>query len=94
MKTALDTYLEMAMEAAMADPKMRVLLWYIVTDRLHVFDSGYSHNATAYSLLAKKEAGLQLLTWMKTVSPEGTYRAESEFNQLITEEQKGEENNG
>jgi len=87
----LDIYLESAMEAAMADPKMRVLLWHIVYDRLYVFEPGYNHNATAYSLLAKKEAGLQLLSWMKSVSPQGVYMAESEYNNL-TDEQGGGEN--
>ena len=90
MKT-LDIMLEKAMERAMADPQFRLLLWHIIDQFLHVFEPGYSHNATAYSLLAKKETGLQILAWMKQVSPEGTYLAESEYNNLANEQ---EENNG
>ena len=91
-KSPLGIYLESAMESAMADPKMRVLLWHVVADRLHVFEPGYNHNATAYSLLAKKEAGLLLLEWMKAVSPQGAFMAETEYNELITRNEEGGEN--
>lgn len=90
-KTSLDIYLESAMEKAMADPMIRVLLWHIICNGLHVFEPGYNHNASAYSLLAKKEAGLQILSWMKQVSPQGVYLAESEYNNL-TDEQGGGDN--
>lgn len=88
-KTPLELYQEAAMERAMADPHMRVLLYSIVADMLYTFDPGYNHNATAYSLLAKKQAGLQLLSWMKAVSPQGVFMAESEYNNLIETEQGG-----
>ena len=84
MTDALKIALDKAMEKAMSDPMIRVLLWHIVQDRLCVFSPGYAHNASAYSLLAKKQAGLQLLSWMKEVSPEGTYLAESDFTNLLT----------
>ena len=74
----------------MSDPLIRVLLWHIVEDRLCVFSPDYAHNASAYSLLAKKAAGLQLLSWMKEVSPKGVYLAESDFTNLLTQE----DNNG
>ena len=90
-QTPLDIQLEQAMEKAMADPQMRVLLWHVVTVFLYVFDPYYAHNATAYSLLAKKEAGLKLLDWMKRVSPHGAFLAESEYNNL-TNEQGGDDN--
>jgi hypothetical protein len=90
-KTILELQLEKAMVRAMGDPEMRILLWHIVVDYLYVFDPSYAHNATAYSLLAKKETGLQILAWMKRVSPDGTYRAESEYNNLANEQ---EEENG
>ena len=83
----LDIVLEKAMARAMADPEIRVLLWHIITVFLYVFEPGYSHNATAYSLLAKKETGLQILAWMKRVSPEGAFRAESEYNNLANEQE-------
>jgi len=89
-RTALEIQLEKAMERAMADPGTRLLLWHIVTDYLYVFDPSYAHNATAYSLLAKKEAGLKILDWMKAVSPQGTYMAESEYNNLANEQGGGE----
>ena len=90
MTDALKIALDAAMERAMADPMIRVLLWHIVEDRLCVFAPEYTHNASAYSLLAKKAAGLQLLAWMKEVSPQGVYLAESDFNNLLTQE----DNNG
>ena len=86
MKT-LDAVLEQAMAKALADPETRVLLWHIISVFLYVFEPGYSHNATAYSLLAKKETGLQILAWMKRVSPEGAFRAESEYNNLANEQE-------
>ena len=70
----------------MADPQFRLILWHIITAFLYVFDPGYAHNATAYSLLAKKEVGLNILAWMKSVSPEGAFRAESEYNNLANEQ--------
>ena len=88
--TALDIQLEKAMERAMNDPGMRILLWHIVTVFLYVFDPSYAHNATAYSLLAKKEAGLKILDWMKSVSPQGAYMAESEYNNLANEQGGGD----
>lgn len=90
MKTNLEISLESAMEKAMSDPGMRLLLWHIVSDFLYVFDPSYAHNATAYSLLAKKEAGLKILDWMKSVSPHGVYMAESEYNNLANEQGGGE----
>jgi len=91
--TALEVQLETAMEHAMENTETRCLLWHIVTDILHTFEPGYSHNATAYSLLAKKEAGLRILDWMKQVSPNGTFLAETEYKNLLDTEE-GEENNG
>ena len=85
-RTTLELQLEKAMVRAMGDPEMRILLWHIVVDYLYVFDPSYAHNATAYSLLAKKEAGLKILDWMKSVSPEGAFRAESEYNNLANEQ--------
>lgn len=92
--TPLDNTLQRAMEKAMEDPELRVLLWHIVSVFLYTFTPEYSHNATAYSLLAKKEAGLHLLAWMKQVSPEGTFHAESEYNNLINQLNIGGDNNG
>ncbi len=85
-RTALDIQLEKAMERAMNDPGMRLLLWNILTEHLYVFDPNYEHNAKAYSLLAKRQAGLNILAWMKAVSPQGTYMAESEYNNLANEQ--------
>jgi len=89
-RSNLELQLEKAMERAMGDPGFRLLLWHIVTDFLYVFDPSYAHNATAYSLLAKKEAGLKILDWMKAVSPQGVYMAESEYNNLAHEQEGGE----
>ena len=89
-KTPFELTLDKAMERALADPLMRILLWHIVEDRLCVFSPEYAHNASAYSLLAKKQAGLQLLSWMKEVSPHDVYLAESDYNNLLTQE----DNNG
>lgn len=91
-KPNLDMELENAMMEAMGNPRMRMLLWHIVVVFLYTFDPSYAHNATAYSLLAKKEAGLRILDWMKRVSPEGAFRAESEYNNLANNEQGGGEN--
>jgi len=82
-KDLLENALDIAMQKALADPNIRLLLWHIVYDRLYVFEPGYNHNATAYSLLAKKEAGLQLLAWMKSVDPDMVNLAESEYNTLL-----------
>ena len=90
MTDVMKRTLDHAMQRVLADPELRVLLWHIVEDRLCVFSPDFAHNASAYSLLAKKQAGLQLLSWMKEVSPEGTYLAESDFNNLLTQE----DNNG
>ena len=82
--------LDDAMASAMADPKIRLLLWHIVSAELWVFEPGYNHNATAYSLLAKKEAGLKLLSWMKRVNPQGVFVAESDYELLAEQtEQEG-----
>ena len=89
-RTALEIQLEKAMVRAMGDPEMRLLLWHIIAVFLYVFSPGYAHNASAYSLLAKKEAGLNILAWMKSVSPEGTFRAESEYNNLANEQGGGD----
>lgn len=83
MNELLENALEIAMQKALADPNVRLLLWHLVVDRLYVFSPGYSHNATAYSLLAKKEAGLQLLAWMKSVDSNMVNLAESEYNTLL-----------
>ena len=83
MTDTMRQVLDKAMENALNDPLMRVLLWHIVEDRLCVFAPEYAHNASAYSLLAKKQAGLQLLSWMKEISPQGVYLAESEFTNLL-----------
>lgn len=90
-RTVLDIQLEEAMEKVMGDPQLRVLFWHIITSFLHVFDPGYTHNAAAYSLLAKKQAGLGILEWMKQVSPRGVFLAESEYNNLANE-QGGDDN--
>ncbi len=84
MTDTMKQMLDHAMQRVLADPELRVLLWHIVEDRLCTFSPEYAHNASAYSLLAKKQAGLQLLSWMKEVSPEGTYLAESDFTNLLT----------
>lgn len=88
--SVLEVQLEKAMVRALGDPQFRLLLWHIIADFAHVFDPGYAHNASAYSLLAKKEVGLNLLAWMKAVSPEGTFQAESEYNQLANEQGGGD----
>jgi len=85
--------LDEAMSSAMADPKIRVLLWHIVASELWVFEPGYNHNATAYSLLAKKEAGLKILAWMKRTNPQAVFVAESDYEMLAEQtEQEGGEN--
>lgn len=71
----------------------RVLLWRLVVELCHVFDSGYPHNAAAYSLLAKQEIGKLLLNLCREIDLEKTQQAEREYWELLEKERKQRKEN-
>lgn len=90
---------------SMSDKELRYLLkdtlgrcffMRLLYEDLKVYDSGFSCNAMAYTLLAKKEVGLRLLDQAKRVDFDKVQLAEKEYLEMIDQEcQKQEDvNNG
>jgi hypothetical protein len=72
-----------ALEKALADRDLRILLWRIVVEDCKVFQEGFPMNAGAYALLALQDTGKRLLADMKSVDPMAVYQAEQEYNELM-----------
>lgn len=72
------------------DPLGRSFFMRLLYEDLRVFDSGFQCNATAYTLLAKKEIGCRLLDQAKRVDFSKVQLAEQEYLDSL----KQEENNG
>jgi hypothetical protein len=69
----------------------RIFFWRIITEDCRLFEDGYQHNATAYSLLARQEIGKHLLNDAKRISPENVFKAEQEYNALMEQYKKQNE---
>lgn len=72
----------------LGDRRGRIFLWRLLVETCHVFDSGYQHNAAAYSQLAKREIGLFLLNICRTIDLALTQQAEREYWELIERSKK------
>jgi hypothetical protein len=61
----------------------RIFLWRLIVEDCKVFEADFAMNASAYALLAKQEIGKRLLADMKSISPELTFQAETEYNAMM-----------
>ena len=99
MSTINQMHYENEIRTMLGNSVTRVFLWRLVVEDCHVFDMDAPLNASAYALLAKQSIGKQLLADMKAVSPELTFQAEKEYNDLIRQtrnnySQEGDIDNG
>lgn len=99
MKTPNQMHYEEEIRTMLGNPVTRVFLWRFIVEDCHVFDPDAPLNASAYALLAKQSIGKRLLADMKAVSPESTFQAEREYDDLIRQtkinySQEGDTDNG
>ena len=99
MKTLNQMHYEEEIRTMLGNPVTRVFLWRFIVEDCHVFDTDAPLNASAYALLAKQSIGKRLLADMKAISPELTFQAEKEYNDLFRQtqtnySQEGDTDNG
>ena len=102
MKTAMtpnQRHYDEELRTMLGNPVTRVFLWRLIVEDCHVFDEDVPLNASAYPLLAKQAIGKRLLADMKAISPELTFQAEIEYNELRKQptprfSQEGDTDNG
>lgn len=73
-----------------------VFLVRMIYESCHVFDVGFSTNASAYCLLAKQEIGKQLMNTLKQIDIEKFNKAEKTYLKIVkdsAEKQKKENEN-
>ena len=77
-----------ALEKALSDKDLRILLWRLIAEDCKVFQEGFPMNAGAYALLAVQDIGKRLLADLKEVDPVRTMQAEQEYMELMVLVQK------